>query len=95
MVQGGTDADRIKIRLYPLRGAPQDLKPRTGTGGHGGGDAVMMADLFGPPNADSAGRVADERAGCYSILIGAAANQCFETGQPVRIGDTDEGPDPT
>ncbi len=87
MVQGGTDADRVKIRLYPLRGAPQDLKPRTGTGGHGGGDDVMMADLFGPPNPDSAGRVADERAGCYSILIGAAANQCFETGQPVKIAD--------
>jgi predicted dehydrogenase len=87
MVQGGTDSNRIKTRLYPLRGAPTDIKPRTGTGGHGGGDKVMLDDLFGAPNPDSAGRVADERSGCYSILIGAAANQCFETGRPVLIPD--------
>ena len=91
MVQGGADQDRIKIRVYPLRGAPTDIKPRTATGGHGGGDDVMMADLFGEPSADSAGRVADERAGCYSILVGAAANRCFRTGKPVRIAEMVSG----
>lgn len=91
MVQGGADADRIKIRVYPLRGAPTDIKPRTGTGGHGGGDDVMMADLFGDPTADTAGRVADERAGAYSILVGAAANQCFKTGRKVHIAEMVKG----
>ncbi|TFI56882.1 Gfo/Idh/MocA family oxidoreductase [Sphingomonas parva] len=87
MEQGGTDAERIRTRLYPLRGAARDIVPRTGTGGHGGGDDVMLADLFGPPSPDAAGRVADERSGCNSMLIGAAANRCFETGGPVRIAD--------
>jgi predicted dehydrogenase len=91
MVQGGSDSDRVKIRLYPLRGPARDVAPRTGTGGHGGGDDIMMADLFGPPTADGAGRVADERSGCYSILIGAAANRCFETGQPVAIAQMVRG----
>ena len=31
--------------------------------------------------------VPDERSGAYSILVGVAANRCFETGETVRIAD--------
>jgi hypothetical protein len=58
-----------------------------GTGAHGGGDDVMLADVFGEAPPDPYQRVADERAGCESILIGAAANACFQTGRVVRIAD--------
>jgi len=48
----------------------------------------MLDDMFLPqPPADQYRRAADERAGAYSILIGAAANQCFVSGQPVQIAD--------
>ncbi len=30
-------------------------------------------------------RASDERSGAYSMLIGAAANQCFKTGQAVPV----------
>jgi len=89
MPQGEADADKVKIRVYPLRGEPTDIKPRMGDGsGHGGGDAVMLNELFGASApADPTLRAADERGGAASILIGIAANQCFKTGQPVRIGE--------
>ena len=48
----------------------------------------MLRDLFLPtPPDDKFLRAADERAGAASILVGVAANRCFETGQPVAIAD--------
>jgi hypothetical protein len=80
--------------VIPLRGAAREIEPWTGAGGHGGGDAVMLADIF-DPNApkDPLLRSADERSGAASILIGVAANRCFETGQPVKIGELIAGLD--
>ena len=64
------------------------MKPWTGEGGHGGGDAVMLDELFSPERAtDKYLRAADQRAGAYSVLVGIAANRCFTTGQPVQIAD--------
>jgi len=80
------NGDVISTRLIPMRGKPQVITPEQGEGGHGGGDAVMLADIFDPRRqTDMLRRAADERAGAASCLIGIAANRCFETGQPVRI----------
>jgi predicted dehydrogenase len=87
MTQGGIADDGVHTRIIPLRGAARDIKPWTGTGGHGGGDDVMLNEVFGTAPADKYKRASDERGGCYSILIGAAANKCFQSGQAVRIGD--------
>ncbi|GGY40367.1 Gfo/Idh/MocA family protein [Pseudoduganella albidiflava] len=87
-------SDQVQIRVIPLRGAPRDIEPWTGTGGHGGGDAVMLEEIFGTAPADKYKRLADERSGAYSILIGVAANQCFETGQSVKITDLVTGLNP-
>jgi predicted dehydrogenase len=91
-VQGGIERDGVTTRLIPLRGAARDIEPWTGTGGHGGGDRVMLDDVFlDNPPADKYLRNADERAGAYSILVGVAANRCFETGRSVKIGDLISG----
>ena len=83
-----TDDDAITTRIIPMRGAPRDIEPWTGAGGHGGGDAVMLADIFDPnAPADPLKRAADERGGAASCLIGIAADTCFETGLPVKIAD--------
>ena len=51
-------------------------------------DYVMLADIFDPdPARDPLIRAADERGGAASIMVGIAADHCFETGQPVRIAD--------
>lgn len=77
----------VKTRVIPLRGVGRDIDPWTGTGGHGGGDDAMLTEIFAKAPADKYKRNADERSGAYSILVGVAANKCFETGQSVRIAD--------
>ncbi|WP_202796014.1 Gfo/Idh/MocA family protein [Opitutus terrae] len=87
-VQGGIAAGGVTTRVVPLRGEPRTLEPWTGTGGHGGGDKVMLDEIFLPEvPADKYQRASDERGGAASILVGIAANRCFETGQPVKIGE--------
>ncbi|KQW93544.1 oxidoreductase [Massilia sp. Root418] len=80
-------SNNVQIRVIPLRGNARDIEPWTGTGGHGGGDDAMLKEIFGDAPADKYKRVSDERAGAYSILVGVAANRCFETGASVRIAD--------
>jgi predicted dehydrogenase len=86
-VHGALKSEGTTLRLYPLRKGAYQIPVRTGSGGHGGGDPLMMADLFAPGRVDPLLRAADERAGAYSILVGVAANRCFETGQTVNIAD--------
>ncbi|HUE96992.1 MAG TPA: Gfo/Idh/MocA family oxidoreductase, partial [Longimicrobiaceae bacterium] len=87
-VQGAIMPRGVTTRIIPMRGEAREIEPWTGVGSHGGGDSAMLDDVFltNPP-ADTYERNADERAGACSILIGVAANRCFETGQPVRIAD--------
>ncbi|MDR0901821.1 MAG: Gfo/Idh/MocA family oxidoreductase [Opitutaceae bacterium] len=86
--QGAIKAGGTKIRVIPLRDGGRDIKPWKGTGGHGGGDTVMLDDIFLPnPPADRYQRNSDERGGAASILIGAAANISFVTGKTVHMAD--------
>ena len=86
--QGGIKRGGVTTRIIPLRGPGRDLDVWTGTGGHGGGDKLLLDDLFLPEKPrDKYLRAADQRSGAYSILTGVAANRCFETGKPVLIAD--------
>jgi predicted dehydrogenase len=85
-VQGGVAPGGIATRFIPLRGAAEDITPWDSSGGHGGGDKVMLDDLFlDNPPADRYERASDDRGGAASVLVGAAANECFATGKPIRI----------
>ena len=91
-VQGGIARGGVKTRVIPLRGPATELEPWTGAGSHGGGDKVLLDTIFLPePPEDPWIRDSDQRGGAASILIGVAANRCFETGHPIRIGDLVEG----
>lgn len=60
--------------------------PQTNQGGHGGGDARLLEDLFGRDREDDPlKRAAGFRDGAYSILCGIAANQSLQTGLPVDV----------
>ena len=59
----------------------------SGEGGHGGGDARLLRDIFVGGEADPLGRAADHVAGARSILTGIAANRSFATGLPVNVDD--------
>jgi predicted dehydrogenase len=78
----------VTTRIIPLRGSARLIKPAEGLGGHGGGDDVMLREIFMPgSDRDPTLRASDQFGGAASMLVGAAANRCFATGQPVRIAD--------
>ncbi|MFH1497557.1 MAG: Gfo/Idh/MocA family oxidoreductase [Verrucomicrobiota bacterium] len=76
--------------LYrPHWGPPQKIDvPETNSGGHGGADSIMLADVFSPKSsADPLKRAAGHKAGALSIMTGIAANRSMATGLPVNIRD--------
>ncbi len=75
-------------RVYPHFAPAYEVPVWTGEGGHGGGDPVMLDDIFRPPAVeDPLRRKADHRAGAWSILTGIAANRSLATGRPVQVDD--------
>ena len=56
-------------------------------GGHGGGDALLLSDVFDGPGDDPLSRPADWTDGLRSIAVGIAGNRSLETGLPVRIDE--------
>jgi len=54
----------------------------------------MLTALYGPADpcdesepGDAARQSANQRDGALALTVGVAANECFVTGQPVRIAD--------
>jgi Predicted dehydrogenases and related proteins len=75
-----------KIKVCPMFDAPYEVEIQKMEGGHGGGDPVMLDDLFLPgKNEDVFKRAANHVAGVNSILTGVAANKSIESGLPVKI----------
>ena len=58
-----------------------------GDGGHGGGDALLLSDVFEGPGDDPLARPADWTDGIRSIAVGIAGNRSLETGLPVRVDE--------
>ena len=86
--QGAINMDLAYTRILPLRDPGYQVEMWSGEGGHGGGDKVLLNDIFGQnPPADKYLRAADQRSGAYSILTGVAANVAFKTKKPVQIAD--------
>jgi hypothetical protein len=74
------------VRIFPHFRAAYAVEPWKSKGGHGGGDARLLDDLFcAKPPKDKYLRAADQRAGAYSILTGIAANKSMKTGKAVQV----------
>ncbi|MEH1127442.1 Gfo/Idh/MocA family oxidoreductase [Micromonospora sp. CPCC 206061] len=60
----------------------------SGTGSHGGGDAMLLDDVFrGPDICDPLRRQAGYVDGAASVLVGVAGNESLRTGQAVYVAD--------
>jgi predicted dehydrogenase len=88
------NAGGATIRVRRLWEPPADMFAAGGHGGHGGGDERMLTALYGPVDpgeepepGDAARQSANQRDGALALTVGVAANECFLTGQPVRIAD--------
>jgi hypothetical protein len=58
-----------------------------GEGGHGGGDAKLLRDVFIGPSDDPYGHAASWRDGVRSVAVGLAGNRSLETGQAVSTAE--------
>jgi predicted dehydrogenase len=85
--QGGIVKDGVSTRVIPLRGSAREIAPWIAEGDHGGGDRLMLDDIFRPAANDKYLRAADERAGACSVLVGIAANRSMATGAKVQLAD--------
>ncbi|MET4061900.1 putative dehydrogenase [Arthrobacter sp. UYP6] len=64
-----------------------------GAGSHGGGDSLLLSDLFNGPGEDPLGRPSGYVDGLRSVAVGIAGNESLATGQPVRISELGLGAD--
>ncbi|WP_225636604.1 Gfo/Idh/MocA family protein [Streptomyces solaniscabiei] len=68
----------------------QDIPIPDGIGGHGGGDAILLKDVFRRDlriGTDALGRAADYLDGVRAVAVGVAANESLRTGHPVHVDD--------
>ncbi|KAI1453078.1 NAD-binding Rossmann fold oxidoreductase family protein [Annulohypoxylon moriforme] len=79
--------EKRSIVLRKLFEKPQEIAITDGVGAHGGGDTVLLNDLFGEPTTDEYMRAASHVDGALSILTGIAANRSIATGQVVNVDD--------
>jgi predicted dehydrogenase len=80
-----SEEDRILVQ--PHFGRTYDLVLPRGVGLHAGGDTVMLEALFRGGGNDEFERIADERAGAASALVGIAANASMVAGRAILLAD--------
>ncbi|MBR2036761.1 MAG: Gfo/Idh/MocA family oxidoreductase [Lachnospiraceae bacterium] len=74
-----------KITVFPMFAPSYEVEVQEGVGSHGGGDIVLLKDIFGEPAEDKFHRAANHVDGAMSILTGVAANKSIASGLPVKI----------
>ncbi len=85
-VPGELQKGATTITLIPEFSPPQVLEVHSAAGGHGGGDPVLLDDIFLPDRPhDPLGRAATQRDGAYSIMVGIAAYHSIDQHKPVSI----------
>ncbi len=76
-----------EIKVFPMFDEPYVVDIVEGEGGHGGGDPILLNDLFGLPEEDEFNRAASHIDGTMSILTGVAANKSIASGQAINVMD--------
>ncbi|WP_179815853.1 Gfo/Idh/MocA family protein [Allostreptomyces psammosilenae] len=86
------DGHRLVVQKHWRRA--EEVPIPEGIGGHGGGDAILLKDVFrrdlrlGP---DPLARAAGYLDGVRAVAVGVAANESLLTGQPVLVEDLELG----
>lgn len=74
-----------RLTLHNHWQEPQDVPIEVGAGGHGGGDALLLNDVFRGPDNDPLARQAGHREGIASVMIGVAANLSAAAATPIHL----------
>lgn len=83
------DGERILLQRHWE--AASEVPIPQGAGAHGGGDAIMLRDVFVGAQDDPLGRAADYVDGVRAIAVGISGNRSLSTGRAVAVGDLDLG----
>ena len=88
-VDGLTGARPHGSRLVVQRhwGVAEEVPIPEGAGAHGGGDAILLRDVFRGAGDDPLRRQAGHLDGLHSVSVGVAVNRSLESGQRVWISD--------
>lgn len=73
--------------------AAREVPIPEGGGAHGGGDALLLADVFRGPGDDPLERPSDWKDGIRSIAVGMMGNESLRRGGPVTLEDLALGVD--
>jgi len=71
--------------------AAREVEIPEGVGGHGGGDAVLLHDVFVGGGTDPLGRTADWSDGVRSMVVGLAGNRSLTGDRAIRIDELELG----
>lgn len=77
---------RTRIMVYPMFGKPYEVEIQKENGAHGGGDPILLKDIFDESFEDPYNRAATHIDGAMSVLTGIGANISLRTGLPISIG---------
>nr|WP_275407322.1 Gfo/Idh/MocA family oxidoreductase [Cellulomonas marina] len=86
------EGERLTVQTHWHR--TQDVPIPAGIGGHGGGDAILLKDVFRRDlrlGDDPLGRAAGYRDGLKAVAVGIAGNRSLVTGQAVLVEDLELG----
>jgi predicted dehydrogenase len=86
-VDGSTGARPHGSRLVVQRqwGVAEEVPIPEGEGAHGGGDAILLRDIFRGATDDPLRRQAGHVDGMHSVSVGIAVNMSIESGKPVTV----------
>ncbi|GAA2648516.1 Gfo/Idh/MocA family protein [Nonomuraea recticatena] len=76
-----------RLTLHRHWQQPGEVPIEQGEGGHGGGDRLLLNDLFRGAGDDPLARQAGYVDGIRSVLVGAAANESIRSGRAVLLAD--------
>lgn len=74
-----------QLTVQPMFQKAYEVEIEERSGGHGGGDPILLNDLFGEPASDRLNRAASHVDGAISILTGIAGNVSMRTGRQIEI----------
>lgn len=90
---GGGDLRPTSERLLVQRHfeTAREVPIEKGASGHGGGDELLLQDVFRGASRDPLGRTADWLDGVRSLAVGLAGNRSLATGMPVSVDELQLG----
>jgi predicted dehydrogenase len=89
----GSGLGEQRLTLHRHWTAASDVEIAEGGGAHGGGDALLLADVFRGPGDDPLQRPASWVDGVRAIAVGLAGNESLRTGAPIAVDELGLGVD--